>query len=381
MIAGHLKNVLAKEGIAFEEPALMMLGKAAAGSFRDSLSLLDQAIAHGGGKVGTASVGEMLGSMGGDLVWPLMERLAQGDGKGVIAEADRIAARSISFDSALEELASILHRVALAQAGVEPDASDPDAARLTELASSIDSGRVQVMYQVALVGRRDLPLAPDEYAGFTMALLRMISFATNSGEPRAARPVPAETRRVDSPTPAARTAAPAPAVTPPVPSAAPAKRESPPATRESAATTAVAKPGVRFEGDWPAFVRQLELTGMAGMAARFGEVASFGESHLELVVPEAHKMYTEKPYVDKLKAELAPYFSSPFRLTVRAGATAGTSLAATRSREEAKKQSEAAGAIEEDPFVRELVRDLGAEVVPSSIRPADDAAGQTNGKR
>ncbi|HEX7557643.1 MAG TPA: DNA polymerase III subunit gamma/tau, partial [Usitatibacter sp.] len=94
LIAGHLKHVLAAEGIAFEEPALAQLAKAASGSLRDSLSLLDQAIAHGGGKVATLQVAEMLGSLGGDLVWQLLERVVEGDGKGTIMEAERIASRS-----------------------------------------------------------------------------------------------------------------------------------------------------------------------------------------------------------------------------------------------------------------------------------------------
>src|ERR1700682_4590701 len=127
LIAGHLKHVLTAEGIAFEEPALAQLAKAASGSLRDSLSLLAQAIAHGGGKVAAAQVADMLGSLGGDLVWPLLERIAEGDGKGTIEEADRLASRSISFDAALEDLAAILHRVALAQAGVAPAEDDPDA--------------------------------------------------------------------------------------------------------------------------------------------------------------------------------------------------------------------------------------------------------------
>ena len=114
---------------------------------------------------------------------------------------------------------------------------------------------------------------------------------------------------------------------------------------------------------------------MAGMAARHGELVRFEGNHLELVVAEPHRMYAEKSYQDKLKAELAAYFGAGFRLTVRVGTTAGTSLAAQRSRVTAEQQANAAEAIEEDPFVRELVRDLGAEVVASSIRPPDDAAG------
>src|SRR6185369_13254166 len=120
-------------------------------------------------------------------VWPLLERVVAGDGKGAIAEAERIAGRSVSFDAALEELSALLHRVALEQAGAGPSEGDADAARVKEIAARIDPGRVQVIYQVAVLGRRDLPLAPDEFAGFTMTLLRMISFMQPAGAPRRAR--------------------------------------------------------------------------------------------------------------------------------------------------------------------------------------------------
>ena len=361
LIAGHLKHVLTAEGIAFEEPALAQLAKAASGSLRDSLSLLDQAIAHGGGKVASAQVAEMLGSLGGDLVWQLLERIVEGDGKGTIAEAERIASRSLSLDSALGDLAAILHRIALAQAGAFPADDDPDAQRLSDMAQRIDAGRVQVMYQIALLGRRDLALAPDELAGFTMALLRMLSFAGPANQERPRSEVKVAAPRA-APAPAPRASAPSP----------PPSQPAPPA----ASTEPVA-----FDGDWPALVERLRLTGMAGMAARHAEFDSFQNNHLELVVPETDRVYAEKSYQDKLKADLAAHFGPGFRLSVRVGSTAGASVAAAKSRETAQKQASAAEAIEEDPFVRDLVRDLGAEVVPSSIRPADGAGKQSSDKR
>jgi DNA polymerase-3 subunit gamma/tau len=357
LIAGHLKRVLEAEGVPFEEGAIAQLGKAAAGSLRDSLSLTDQAIAHGGGRVTATQVAQMLGSLGGDLIWPLLERVAAGDGKGTIEEAERIAARSVSYDSALEEIASILHRVALAQAGASPAADEPDAARVAALANRLDAGRVQVMYQIAVLGRRDLALAPDEFAGFSMAMLRMLSFADASAEARPARvaaPAKAEARASDSP---------------PQASAAPAASAQP------------ATPTQTFDGDWPALVERLGLTGMAGMVARHGELASYTNGNFELVVPETHRMYAEKAYQDKLKGELQKHFGPAARLTVRVGDVAGISLAAAASRENAKRQASAAEAIEEDPFVRDLVRDLGAEVVTSSIRPADGNPGPSKEKR
>ena len=348
LIAGHLKNVLTAEKIAFEEPALTQIGKAAGGSLRDSLSLLDQAIAHGAGKVTASDVTDMLGTLGGDLVWPLLERIVDGDGKATIAEAQRIASRSISMEMVLEDLAGLLHRVALAQAGAASADDEPDAARVQAMASRVDAGRVQVMYQVAVLGRRDLPLAPDEYAGFTMTLLRMLSF-NGAGESTARRVEPAVASA-----PAAKAAAPAP----------------------RAAAQA------QFDGNWSGLIERLNLTGMAGMAARNAELSAFANNHLELLVPESHRMYAEKPYVDKLKGELAPHLGANLRITIRVGTTSGNTVAAAASREMEKKQASATEAIEGDPFVRDLVRDLGAEVVPSSIRPLDEAAGNpTNGKR
>jgi len=349
LIAGHLKHVLTAEKIAFEEPALTQIGKAAGGSLRDSLSLLDQAIAHGAGKVTASDVTDMLGTLGGDLVWPLLERIVDGDGKATIAEAQRIASRSVSMEMVLEDLAGLLHRVALAQAGAASADDEPDAARVQAMASRVDAGRVQVMYQVAVLGRRDLPLAPDEYAGFTMTLLRMLSFNV-AGESTARRVEPAVASA-----PAAKAAAPAPRA---------------------------AAPQAQFDGNWSGLIERLNLTGMAGMAARNAELSAFANNHLELLVPESHRMYAEKPYVDKLKGELAPHLGANLRITIRVGTTSGNTVAAAASREMEKKQASATEAIEGDPFVRDLVRDLGAEVVPSSIRPLDEAAGNpTNGKR
>jgi DNA polymerase-3 subunit gamma/tau len=152
----------------------------------------------------------------------------------------------------------------------------------------------------------------------------------------------------------------------------------PPMPSAPVAEAGNARPSMQFDGDWPGLVERLKLTGMAGMVAQRGELASFENNHLELVVPETHKMYAEKAYQDKLKAELQQHFGPTLRLTVRVGETAGRSVAAARSLEQARRQASAAEAIEDDPFVRELVRDFGAEVVSSSIRPADDAAGKTN---
>jgi DNA polymerase-3 subunit gamma/tau len=130
--------------------------------------------------------------------------------------------------------------------------------------------------------------------------------------------------------------------------------------------------GPSFDGNWGAFVESQNLTGMAGLLARHGELESFEGNHLQLVVPEAQRMYAEKSYQDKLKAEIAPRFGAGFRLSVRVGQTRGQSVAAVRGVEAQKKLDGAMAALESDPFVRDLVEGMGAQVVASSVRPVGD---------
>ncbi|MBX3674635.1 MAG: DNA polymerase III subunit gamma/tau [Burkholderiales bacterium] len=371
-LAGHLKRVLEAEAIPYEEVALALLARAAAGSVRDSLSLADQAIAFGSGKVTAAQVADMLGAVGGDLVWPLIEAIAAGDGAAALGEVERITQRGLSCDQALQDLAGILHRVAMAQHGAQLAQDEPDAGRIAALAVRLDAGRVQVMYQVAVLGRRDLALAPDEVAGFGMAVMRMLSFGVTSpadARPERAAQAPAMPSRPPAATPSATSDGGAPA---PVPAEM--------AVREPAQPVA-AGGAPSFEGDWAAFVERQNLTGMAGLLARYGELDAFEGNHLQLLVAEPHRMYAEKPYQDKLKAELAPRFGPGFRLTVRVGDTKGRSVAAVRGVEEQKKLEGAAAALESDPFVRDLVEGMGAQVIASSIRPAAEGPAGTNEKR
>ena len=364
-LAGHLKHVLEAEAIPFEEPALAMLAKAAAGSVRDSLSLTDQSIAYGSGRITAPQVAEMLGAVGADLVWPLLERVAAGDGPGALEASERIAERGLSCDQALQDMGSILHRVAIAQMGGAPEAGDPDAARVLALAESLDAGRVQVFYQIALLGRRDLPLAPDEFAGLDMAVMRMLSFA-GSGTAGAAR-VAGEPTAAARPSGAgaATTVRPVPSAAPPVPAAAPVPFPEAPAVRA-------------FEGDWPAFVEVEALTGMAGLLARHAELASHDGNHFQLVLPEASRMYAEKLYQDKLKAELLARFGPGVRVSVRVGETSGASVAAVRNSDAQRRLESATQSIETDPFVRELVDGMGAQVVSASIKPADEPRGEAS---
>ncbi|HYM48854.1 MAG TPA: DNA polymerase III subunit gamma/tau, partial [Burkholderiaceae bacterium] len=176
-IAAHLSEILAAEKIAAEPPALRALAHAARGSMRDGLSLLDQAIAYCGGSITLEAVRAMLGTIDQGTLVRVLDAIAARDAKQALAIADEMNERSVSFAQAMRDLASLLHRIALIQQ-VESAADDEvDAEDLRRLASTFAADEIQLFYQVALHGRNEMHLAPDEYAGFTMALMRMLAFA------------------------------------------------------------------------------------------------------------------------------------------------------------------------------------------------------------
>ena len=177
-IAARMAEILAEETIEAEPAALRMLAQAARGSMRDGLSLLDQAIAYAAGPVTLDAVRAMLGAIDQGTLVRVLDAVAARDAKQALAIADEMGERSLSFAQATRDLASLLHRIALAQQ--VPDAVPDDeveAADIRRLAGVLAPDEVQLYYQVALHGRNDMHLAPDEYAGFTMTLLRMLAFA------------------------------------------------------------------------------------------------------------------------------------------------------------------------------------------------------------
>ena len=177
-IIEHCQAILNSENIPAETPALNLIAKAAAGSMRDALSLLDQAIAYGGQTVNEKEVRAMLGAIDQHYLFDLLNALVAQDGNALIEQAKSMEQRSIAFDGALADLASLLQQVAVAQ--VVPDSISqalPERASLMDLAQKMSAEKVQLYYQIALTGRRDLGLAPDEFAGFSMTLLRMLAFS------------------------------------------------------------------------------------------------------------------------------------------------------------------------------------------------------------
>ena len=362
-IHARLAQILEAEGVAFEPGALNLIARAAQGSLRDGLSLLDQAISHGAGRVDEKSVRAMLGTVDRSYLLSILDALGRRDGGRMLAIADEMQARSLDFEVALQELAALLHRIALWQ--TIPDATavdDAERASLMSLAAALAPEDVQLYYQIAVQGRSDLPLAPDEYAGFTMPLLRMLAFAPEGSTPRTSRA--AEPSAAPSGAPAGRTGA---APNAPIGTAAPG-------AEGDLLLEAGPQPAA-----WRRLVAGLKLGGMACMLAEHSELAAWDGERLQLVVPEAHRHLLEKPYRERLQAALEAHYQRKLRLEFTLGAMNGNTPAEQQDQERQARQRRAIEAIEGDPFVRELVEGFDARVADDSIRPLESGESRQAG--
>ncbi len=363
-VAGHLKNVLEAENVPFEAGALNLLARAAAGSMRDALSLTDQAIAYGSGQIKEDDTRAMLGVIDQAYLLPVLEALADGDGPRLMNEAAELAARGFSFDAALQDLAGLLHQVALALSIPEAVAEDaPERERLFELAARFDPERVQVLYQIATLGRRDLEWAPDEYAGFSMTLLRMLAFAPSDTAP-ATRAAPPPARPESRPAPAAP--APRPASPPPWDQAANEAIAIPltPGPSDEAPTLRYPACGRGEPGDWRALAES--LPGATRQLALQCERLEHSGDTLRLRLPESQKSLLDN-FGGKLEAALAEKLGAGLKVEFELTVATQQSPAAARAREQAARQADAEVAIHGDPFVQALVRECDATV--TNIRP------------
>jgi DNA polymerase-3 subunit gamma/tau len=374
LVAQHLGEVLEQEHVASEPAALNLLARAAAGSMRDALSLTDQAIAYGGGKVEAAAVEAMLGTVRRDYLFDILDALAAQDGDALLDQARQLAERGIAFDAALQDLGNLLTQLALMLHAPNAVESVADAERMQAAAARLDVETVQLYYQIALNGRRDLPFAPDEFSGFCMTLLRMLAFApdtTNAtaravpaARPAPVRAAPAQTEQVaTAPVPASAAPIPAPiaeAAAEPVALANAEPAESVLVAREPASSAA---------WDWLAVVAELRLGGMAKMLADHSELVSQTGEAVTLRVGEAHKHLLDRAYQDKLVAALRDKYGATLAVTFEIGAAAEQTPQQVRTRIKDARQAEAVAAIESDPFVRELVDQFGGQIDANSIQP------------
>ncbi|MFN0302525.1 MAG: DNA polymerase III subunit gamma/tau [Burkholderiales bacterium] len=366
-IATHLTGICEKESVTAEGGALQMIAHAARGSMRDALSLLDQAIAFCAGNVQTEAVRSMLGTVDRGFLVSILEYLAAGNLQEAVAVANDIQARSLSFDEALAALATLLHNIALVQAVPEIELPDGlDDSRVRVLSNHLDAETVQLYYQIALHGRRDLALAPDEFAGFTMTLMRMALFRPDAGASSSMPNTgPIGATRALSSAPAGPASRLAPTKSTPTPAT--TKATAPAAIQTAPITPATpsisAEPAVGpFDGNWPDLVRSLKLGGLARQLADRSELVQFDAGKIVLTVSPQDRALTDKPFLERLRQALAERLGHPVHLELRTGATTGASVAAS---DEAARQSRTGAAqtmMQEDPFVRALVSGFDARI-------------------
>lgn len=375
LIVEHLEKVLASEKVECEVNALRVLAKAAQGSMRDALSLTDQAIAYAAGKVTEESVRGMLGTLDNAYLIRILDCLIAKDGKSLLAVANEMGKRSMSFSLALQDLSSLLQKIAAAQVVPESVLDDwPEAGEIRRLAGQLTKEEAQLFYQIAITSRPDLSLAPDEQAGFAMTLLRMLAFrpGSNSGgggggsspAPSSPSVPPVNTARPAPPAPASRAAAPA------VKSASTAPAHTP--APSAAASVPVAAAGNSAERpDWHALMRQLPVKGLVQQLAFQTELQDWNDSAVGVratIVTPMPQLASEAS-IGRLADALTAYFGKSVKIVIEKGEVEGKTVAKVDAQIHQEKRMNAEKMIAADPFIQQLEKEFGAKIVGGSVKP------------
>ena len=397
-IVEHLSEVLQREQIEADAGALRLLSRAARGSMRDALSLTDQAIAYGAGRLEEALVRQMLGTVEHGHVYALIEALAGGDGRQLVELCEALRLQGLSAASTLEEMTLVLQRMAVLQVVGGDEDADPELVRLAALAQALPADETQLLYSLCLHGRAELGLAPDEYAALTMVLLRLLPFKQSAAQGGAvaplkkpqAEPAPQPAKAAPRPAPAPATSSTATTAARPLP---PAARAGSPAPTASAVppTPPVPAPADPPAGElppelgliWGGWVQRL-LAGdhVAGLARElalqsqlvFQEVLADGAAWTLRVEQQALQ---HAGACDQLLHALRKLGEgAPERLLLTLGPVSD-SQALRVAAAQAERQRQAEQIIEGDPFVQDMVRQWGARVVPGSVKPWSAASGKT----
>jgi DNA polymerase-3 subunit gamma/tau len=382
-IQGHLDLILGKEGISSEAPALLQLARAADGSMRDALSLLDQAIAFGNGVVNENDVRAMLGSIEQHYVFDLLDALALADGSVLIQRTQELAQHVPDFAAVLAEIITCLHYLALLKLvpnAYEQNMGDKD--RLFKLANALSAEDIQLYYQIALTGRRDLPLAPDPRNGLEMVLLRMLAFRPDSGAPVMASPAksnPAKTHSTQVKTPdgnSARTQAGASEVQ---------KSSAAESASQMNATSAVSnvQPVTVSENkinaaklnltsvtisNWHHVVASLNIGGMLKQLAEHSAFVSIEGSKLHLGLAPTHTAMLTSERENQLQEKLSEYFEQPVQIQIEATQIKVETPAARTEREQQERQLAAEQSIVNDDNVKNIMDAFNARVDMGSVQ-------------
>jgi DNA polymerase III subunit gamma/tau len=354
LIGERLKFIAAAENLSFEPAAIALLARAAEGSMRDALSLMDQLIAFGGGTLNEVNARVMLGTIDRGHVGRIVEALSRSDGPALLAEVRELDRNAPDYDRALVEVAALLQRIAIVQIVPEaaPQDEEFDGAQLSRLAKAISPEDAQLYYQIAVGGRRDLNMAPEPRIGFEMTLLRMLAFRPDSAAQ------PAKAGRPSTPAVAAS-----------VPRTATATAAA--AAAAGASVAASARLLGIDPGNWPAVVEAASLSGMVRQLALNCVPGRFEGNLLVLKLDEAAADRRTRPIEEKLVQGLSKYLGREIRVVFETAESGLNSPARQRVQAEQERLALAANAFESDPAVKGLRERFGADVDTGSIKPAN----------
>ena len=359
-ISEYLEKILKEEAINYEINAIYLIAKSANGSMRDALSILDQGIAYCGGTIEEATIKKMLGAIDQSYLFNLTHAVIDQDGSKVIEIAKQMDERNLSFDAALNDLANLIQMISVAQAIPESlEASYLERDQVIALTKKISAEQLQLLYQITILGRRDLYLAPDEYAGFTMTLLRMLSFIPqDSVTSKTSVPL-----RKDIATQAIKLEP----VIKPSETSLDSSEDKKKIEVLDEATDDEPKATRSFDGNWRGLVDQLKL-GLVKALAQQSELVSFKGNEMILSIADEHKHLLNETYQKKLEVSLSEYFNQRIKLVILHKG-ANNSPLKQKQEERSTLMKDTEHAILQDQFVKSLLNEFNAEIIPSSIKP------------
>ena len=364
-ISEDMEKILKEEAIHYEINAIYLIAKAANGSMRDALSILDQGIAYCGGTIEEATIKKMLGAIDQSYLFNLIQAVIDKDGQKVIEIAKHMDERNLSFEAALNDLANLIQIISVTQAIPESlEVSYLDRDQVIALSKKISAEQLQLLYQITILGRRDLYLAPDEYAGFTMTLLRMLSFAPQDAvitkNPAIAKnDVAHSATKMESA-----------AISKDVSSETFEIKKKIEVTHEideDISDKEISKEAVPFNGNWRELVDQLKL-GLVKALAQQSELVSFKNNEIILSIADEHKHLLNEAYQKKLELSLSEHFSQRIKLVILQKG-ANNSPLKQKQEERSTLMKDTENAILQDQFVKSLLTEFNAEIIPSSIKP------------
>ena len=362
-IAAELERIVREEAIDADPPALRVIGRAADGSMRDALSLLDQAAAYGAGRIVAEEVRALVGTVGRERLFTLLDALVRSDAAAMVEALDGLAGEAADFETVLGEVVEALGRMAALQVVPSGREEDEELDTLRALADRISPEALQLHYQIGLMGRRDLPYAPHPRAGFEMTMLRMVAFAPDA----AAVPAPRPDARAPAPGPAPAGDADPPAAGQAPDHAEPAPR--PPAPPESPPPAPEEAQGLVSPSRWPELCARLALNGVTGQLAANCIVLGHSENAVDLGLSPEHAQLLTPGARARLESALTDYFGRPIRLRVEIAPREGESPAERDAREESERVERASRDIRDVPDYQDLLARF--EGNPRSIHPPD----------